>query len=253
MRTAIVIPARYGSTRLPGKPLLRSTGKYLIQHVYERACEARSADRVVVATDDTRIRSAVEGFGGTAVMTRADHPSGTDRVAEVAAGLDVDAVVNLQGDEPLFDPAGLDLLVDLLKSDPAADVATLATPIRDRETYLSPSCVKVVCDDRGRALYFSRSPIPMVRDGEPDFRAHPPRFHLHLGVYAYRRDTLLRLASSPPHPLEQSEKLEQLRVLGMGGTIRVGVVAAAHRGVDTPADYAAFVDAYRRGGSCRAA
>jgi 3-deoxy-manno-octulosonate cytidylyltransferase (CMP-KDO synthetase) len=253
MRTAIVIPARYGSTRLPGKPLLRSTGKYLIQHVYERAREAKSAAVVVVATDDTRILSAVEGFGGTAVMTRKDHPSGTDRVAEVAAGLDVDAVINLQGDEPLFDPAGLDLLAELLESDPTADVATLATPIRDRETYLAPSCVKVVRDDRGRALYFSRSPIPFVRDGEPDFRADPPRFLLHLGVYAYRRETLLKVASAPPHSLEQSEKLEQLRVLGLGGTIQVGVVAAAHRGVDTPADYAAFVEAYRGGRSCRAA
>jgi 3-deoxy-manno-octulosonate cytidylyltransferase (CMP-KDO synthetase) len=253
MRTAIVIPARYGSTRLPGKPLLRSTGKYLIQHVYEQARRAKAADRVIVATDDTRILSAVESFGGVAVLTRKDHPSGTDRVAEVAAGLDVDAVINLQGDEPLFDPAGLDLLAGLLASDPAADVATLAVPIRDRETYLSPNCVKLVCDDRGRALYFSRSPIPFVRDGHPDFLADPPRVLLHLGVYAYRRQTLLRLAASPPHPLEQSEKLEQLRFLGVGCTICVGVVAAAHRGVDTPADYAAFIAAYREGESCRAA
>jgi 3-deoxy-manno-octulosonate cytidylyltransferase (CMP-KDO synthetase) len=253
MRTAIIIPARYGSTRLYGKPLLRSTGKYLIEHVYERAREAKAADQVIVATDDSRIFSAVEAFGGTAVMTRRDHPSGTDRVAEVAAGLDVDAVINLQGDEPLFDPAGLDLLAGLLASDPSADVATLATPIRDRETYLSPNCVKVVCDDRGRALYFSRSPIPFVRDGSPDFTADPPRFLLHLGVYAYRRETLLRLAGSDPHPLEESEKLEQLRFLGLGGTIRVGVVANAHRGVDTPSDYAAFVATCRGGRSCRAA
>jgi 3-deoxy-manno-octulosonate cytidylyltransferase (CMP-KDO synthetase) len=253
MRTAIVIPARYGSTRLPGKPLLRSTGKYLIQHVYEQARRAKCAGRVIVATDDTRILSAVESFGGAAVLTRKDHPSGTDRVAEVAAGLNADAIINLQGDEPLFDPAGLDLLAGLLASDPAADVATLAAPIRDRETYLSPNCVKVVCDDRGRALYFSRSPVPFVRDGSPDFAANPPRFLLHMGVYAYRRETLLRLAASPPHPLEQSEKLEQLRVLGMGGTIRVGLVAAAHRGVDTPADYVAFVAAYRESRSCRAA
>ncbi len=253
MRTAIVIPARYGSTRLPGKPLLRSTGKYLIQHVYEQARRAKCAGRVIVATDDTRIQSAVESFGGVAVLTRKDHPSGTDRVAEVAAGLDADAIINLQGDEPLFDPAGLDLLADLLASDPAADVATFAAPIRDRETYLSPNCVKVVCDDRGRALYFSRSPIPFVRDGSPDFATDPPRFLLHLGVYAYRRETLLRLAASPPHRLEQSEQLEQLRVLGTGGAIRVGLVASAHRGVDTPADYAAFVAAYREGRSCRAA
>ena len=253
MRTAIVIPARYGSTRLPGKPLLKNTGKYLIQHVYEQARRAKSASQVIVATDDTRILSAVESFGGIGVMTRRDHQSGTDRIAEVAQGLDVDAVVNLQGDEPLFDPAGLDLLAGLLVGDPAAEVATLAAPIRDRETYLSPNCVKVVCDDRGRALYFSRSPIPMVRDGDPDFRADPPRFLLHLGVYAYRRETLLRLAATPPHPLERAEKLEQLRVLGTGGMIRVGLVAHAHRGVDTPADYAAFVEAYRSVSSTRAA
>jgi 3-deoxy-manno-octulosonate cytidylyltransferase (CMP-KDO synthetase) len=251
VRVAVVIPARYGSTRLPGKPLLRATGKYLIQHVYERATQARAADRVIVATDDTRIRAAVESFGGSAVMTRTDHPSGTDRIAEVAANLDTDAIINLQGDEPLFDPAGLDRLAGLIAvSD--VEVATLAAPIRDRETYLSPNAVKVVRDDAGRALYFSRSPVPFVRDGEPDFRADPPRFLLHLGVYAYRRETLLRLAALPPHPLEQGEKLEQLRWLGAGVRIAVGTVPAAHRGVDTPADYAAFVETCRAGRSCRA-
>lgn len=254
MRTAIVIPARYGSTRLPGKPLLRSTGKYLIEHVYEQALHAKSATTVIVATDDSRILAAVESFGGRAMMTRKDHPSGTDRIAEVAEGLpDIDTIINLQGDEPLFDAANLDLLAGLLANDSQADVATLATPIRDRETYLSPNCVKVVCDDRGRALYFSRSPIPFFRDREPELRAVPPQILLHLGVYAYRRETLLKLAATPPHPLEQAEKLEQLRVLGTGGTIRIGVVSAAHRGVDTPADYTAFVEAYRERGSRRAA
>ena len=253
MRTAIVIPARYASTRLPGKPLLRDTGKYLIQHVYEQAAKAKSATAVVVATDDRRIAAAVAGFGGRAVMTRADHPSGTDRIAEAVAEIDADVVVNVQGDEPQFDPAGVDLLTGILANYPGADIATLATPIRDRETYLNPNCVKVVCDDRGRALYFSRSPIPMVRDGAPDFAADPARFLLHLGVYAYRREALLRIAAAPPHPLEESEKLEQLRLLGMGGTIRVGVVATAHRGIDTPADYAAFVEACGAGRSYRAA
>jgi 3-deoxy-manno-octulosonate cytidylyltransferase (CMP-KDO synthetase) len=252
VRTAIVIPARYASTRLPGKPLLRVSGKYLIQHVYEQSAQAK-CDSVIVATDDSRIFSAVESFGGRAVMTRGDHPSGSDRVAEVAAKLDADVIVNIQGDEPLFDPANADLLSDLLKQDPTAGVATLATPIRDRETYLSPHCVKVVCDDTGRALYFSRSPIPMIRDGEPDFAMTPPRFLLHLGVYAYRRDVLLKLAKSPPHPLETLEKLEQLRLIGAGGTIRVGVVANAHRGVDTPGDYNAFLQAYRENRSRMAA
>ncbi|MDB5310058.1 MAG: kpsU [Gemmataceae bacterium] len=253
MRVAIVIPARYASSRLPGKPLLRATGKYLIHHVYERACAARCAADVVVATDDERIRAAVAEFGGRVAMTRPDHPSGTDRVAEVAAGLAADVVINLQGDEPLIDPDSLDLLAGLLARDPGSDMATLAVPITDKSTYLSPNVVKVVCDDRGRALYFSRSPVPMVRDGEPDFSARPARFLQHLGLYAYRRGFLLGLAATPPHPLEESEKLEQLRVLGTGGTIRLGLAAHAHRGVDTPADYDEFVRAYRAGGPRRAA
>src|SRR5690242_7642028 len=176
MRTAIVIPARYASSRLPAKPLLKETGKYLIQHVYERAMEARRACEVIVATDDERIFDAVRSFGGRAVMTRSDHASGTDRIAEVAAHLDSNTVLNLQGDEPQFEPQALDHLAELLASDPDYDMATLAVPITDKEVYLSPNVVKVVCDDRGRALYFSRSPIPMVRDGEPDFAARPARF-----------------------------------------------------------------------------
>ena len=239
MRVAVVIPARFASTRLPGKPLLRETGKYLIQHVYERAAESGAA-AVVVATEDERIAAAVRSFGGVAAMTRADHPSGTDRVAEVAAGLDAEVIVNLQGDEPQFDPAGVMRLAVLL-ADPAADVATLAAPIRDAETYRSPNAVKVVCDDRGRALYFSRSPVPFARECEPDFASDPPQFRLHVGVYAFRRASLLRLAALPPHPLEQTEKLEQLRWLAAGAMILVGDVPAAHRGIDTPADYAEFV------------
>jgi 3-deoxy-manno-octulosonate cytidylyltransferase (CMP-KDO synthetase) len=251
MRVAIVIPARFASTRLPGKPLLRDTGKYLIQHVYERAREATRAGEVVVATDDERILAAVNGFGGRAAMTRADHASGTDRVAEVAAGLAADVIVNVQGDEPQLDPGAIDLLAELMRG--GADMATLAVPLADADAYRNPNVVKVVCDDRGRALLFSRSPIPFVRDGEPDFGARPARFLQHLGVYAYRRDFLLRLAATPPHPLEESEKLEQLRVLGTGGTIGVGVVAHAHRGVDTPADYEAFVRWHRAQEGRRAA
>src|SRR5262249_13492603 len=169
MKTAIVIPARYRSSRLPGKPLLKETGKYLVQHVYERACLARRAQEVIVATDDPRIAAAVEHFGGRVVMTRRDHPTGTDRVAEVARGLGADVIVNLQGDEPLIEPATLDLLPQLLQRDPDAPMATLAVPISSQEQWHNPNCVKVVCDDRGRALYFSRSPIPFVRDGKPDF------------------------------------------------------------------------------------
>jgi 3-deoxy-manno-octulosonate cytidylyltransferase (CMP-KDO synthetase) len=247
VNTAIVIPARFASTRLPGKPLLRQTGKYLIQHVYERACQARRANLVVVATDDPRIEAAVTGFGGRVVRTRRDHPSGTDRVAEVARTLNVDVVINLQGDEPLVQPSDLDLLPDLLDRNPDAEVATLAVPLTKLEDWRDPNRVKVVCDRYGRALYFSRSPIPFVRDGQPDFRTQPPRFLQHLGLYAYRREFLLHLASLPPTPLEEMEKLEQLRILAMGREIQVGVVQQAATGVDTLADYEDFVRDYRNG------
>lgn len=253
MKTAIVIPARYASSRLPGKPLLRQTGKYLVQHVHERACQARGFSDVVVATDDPRIEAAVRHFGGKVVLTRRDHPSGTDRVAEVVAGLDVDAVLNLQGDEPTVEPASLELLARLLKDDPDAPMATLATPIRSAEQWRNPNCVKVVCDSRGRALYFSRSPIPYLRDGQPDFAARPARFLQHLGLYAYRRDFLLRLATLPPESLELTEKLEQLRVLALGYPIQVGVVAEASIGVDTYDDYQRFVRLHRQNPESRAA
>jgi 3-deoxy-manno-octulosonate cytidylyltransferase (CMP-KDO synthetase) len=245
MKTAIVIPARYASTRLPAKPLLRDTGKYLIQHVYERACESKAA-YVVVATDDERIFRAVDSFGGNVVMTRDDHPSGTDRVAEVAQRLNADIIVNLQGDEPLIEPDTLDLLPQLLENDPAAEMATLAVPITSLEQWHDPNCVKVVRDSLGRALYFSRSPIPYVRDGKPQFQ-HPSQLFLqHLGLYAYRRQFLQELAKLPPESLELTEKLEQLRVLALGYRIQVGVVPYAHRGVDTPADYQRFVELFRK-------
>jgi 3-deoxy-manno-octulosonate cytidylyltransferase (CMP-KDO synthetase) len=243
MRTAIVIPARYASTRLPGKPLLRSTGKYLVQHVYEQACRCRRADAVVVATDDPRIAAAVKSFRGRVVLTRRDHASGTDRVAEAARTLDADIIINLQGDEPLIEPAALDLLPDLLERDPEAVVATLAVPLASEEAYLNTNCVKLVRDGRGRALYFSRSPIPFTRDRRPDFTARPPQFLQHLGLYAYRRDFLLELAAQPPAPLEELEKLEQLRVLALGRPIQVGVIAHAGQGVDTFEDYQRFVSA----------
>jgi 3-deoxy-manno-octulosonate cytidylyltransferase (CMP-KDO synthetase) len=245
MKTAIIIPARYAAQRLPGKPLLRATGKYLIQHVYERACQARSAFQVVVATDDQRIAAAVASFGGEAVMTEPAHASGTDRVAEVAKQVAADVVINLQGDEPLFNPAHLDLLAELMERDPNADMATLAAPLTSREQWLNPSCVKVVRDRRGRALYFSRSPIPYVRDGEPDFAARPPEVLQHLGVYAYRRPALFRLAMEPVDAVERLEKLEQLRALALGYRIHVGIVEHAARGIDTPEDYEWFVRTYK--------
>jgi 3-deoxy-manno-octulosonate cytidylyltransferase (CMP-KDO synthetase) len=246
MKTAIIIPARYASSRLPGKPLLRQTGKYLIQHVYERACQARQASQVIVATDDPRIVAAVESFGGTAVMTRRNHASGTDRVAEVARAIDAEIIINLQGDEPLVDPAALDQLPELLKRDPVVGMATLAVPIASLEQWRDPNCVKVVRDNTGRALYFSRSPIPFVRNGQPAFGAQPEQFLQHLGLYAYRREMLLRLAELPPDPVEQLEKLEQLRVLAVGESIQVGVVRQAAIGVDTYEDYEKFVQYCRR-------
>jgi 3-deoxy-manno-octulosonate cytidylyltransferase (CMP-KDO synthetase) len=253
LKTAIVIPARYASTRLPGKPLLRQTGKYLVQHVYERACQAKRANTVVVATDDPRIVAAVESFGGNVVRTRRDHPSGTDRVAEVAAQLDAELILNLQGDEPLIDPAHLDILFELLLQHPEADMTTLATPIQSLEQWQNVNCVKVVRDASGRALYFSRSPIPYVRDGQPDFTLRPARFLLHVGLYAYRRPFLLRMAALPPEPLEQLEKLEQLRVLALGHPIQVGIIEQSGFGVDTYEDYERFVAAYRHKLTRRAA
>jgi 3-deoxy-manno-octulosonate cytidylyltransferase (CMP-KDO synthetase) len=238
MTAAVVIPARFASTRLPGKPLLNATGKFLVQHVYERAAAA-GVGPVVVATDDIRILDAVRSFGGQAAMTRADHPSGTDRIAEVAANLKADVIVNLQGDEPQFDPAGVQLLLKLLADDPGAGMSTLATPVKSLADFHSPNVVKAVRAAGGRALYFSRSPIPFVRDAEPAIPSD--QFLHHLGVYAYRRDVLLKLAATPPHLLEQLEKLEQLRALAHGIPIQVGVIPHAHRGVDTPEDYTAFV------------
>ncbi|RUL88620.1 3-deoxy-manno-octulosonate cytidylyltransferase [Tautonia sociabilis] len=244
-----VIPARFASSRLPGKPLLAETGRPLIQHVVEAARRSSRIDRVIVATDDVRILDTVQRFGGEAVLTRDDHPSGTDRVAEVAAMLpSARIVVNLQGDEPEIEPEALDRVVELLDDDPGAPMATLCTPIRDRVTYLDPSCVKVVLASGGRALYFSRRPIPCHRDGEPD-PAVAPLALLHLGLYAYRREFLMRLATLPPSPLERAERLEQLRVLELGEPIAVGVVPTAAAGIDTPEDYRRFLDRWRaRGG-----
>ncbi len=246
MEIVAVIPARFASTRLPGKPLLSDTGRPLIQHVVEGAREATRLDRVIVATDDSRIAEAVVGFGGECVMTRSDHPTGTDRVAEVAAGLPgARIVVNLQGDEPEISGHALDLVVGLLEGDPDASMATIATPIVSEEVYRDPSCVKVVCSGAGRALYFSRSPIPHHRDGVASRPPGQPLAYLHLGLYAYRRDFLLELAKLPPSPLESAERLEQLRVLEAGRPIAVGIVDEPSVGIDTPEDYRRFVARWR--------
>jgi 3-deoxy-manno-octulosonate cytidylyltransferase (CMP-KDO synthetase) len=243
-----VIPARFASTRLPGKPLLSDTGRPLIQHVVEAARRARKLERIIVATDDARIAEAVTAFGGEVIMTRADHPTGTDRVAEVAARLETARIiVNLQGDEPEITGQALDHVVALLEDDPDAVMATLATPIRDLSVYRDPACVKAVFNRHGRALYFSRSPIPHHRDGlpAPTIAAHPLGY-LHLGLYAYRRDFLLQIGSLPPSSLEVAEKLEQLRVLEAGYPIAIGIVDEPSVGIDTPGDYRRFVERWRQ-------
>jgi 3-deoxy-manno-octulosonate cytidylyltransferase (CMP-KDO synthetase) len=243
MEIVCVIPARFASTRLPGKALLSATGRPLIQHTIEAARRAKSLQQIIVATDDERIAVAVTAAGGAVMMTRADHPTGTDRVAEVAARLEgARIIVNLQGDEPEVSGEALDQVVALLDADRDAPMATLATPIRDQAVYRDPACVKVVCNARGRALYFSRSPIPCYRDGLPDpATAGTPVAYLHLGLYAYRREFLLELGTLPPSPLEAAEKLEQLRALSAGYPIAVGLVDEPSIGIDTPEEYERFV------------
>jgi len=247
--SCIVIPARLASTRLPRKLLLAETGKSLIQHTYEAACLAKRPSGVRVATDDREIFEEVERFGGSVEMTDPNAKSGTDRVAEVAQRLErFDIIVNVQGDEPELSGKSIDLAIQLLENDSQAVMSTLATPIRSRSQLKDPACVKVVFDSLGRAMYFSRSPIPHARRWSDDLLgADPPNFFQHVGLYAYRRDFLLKLASIVPASLEGLEKLEQLRVLDAGYQISVGVVDEPTFGIDTPEDYRAFVKKCRRG------
>ena len=226
-----VIPARFQSARLQGKPLALIGGKPMIEHVYKRAARSELLWDLVVATDDERIFHAVEAFGGKAVMTSPDHPSGTDRVAEVAASSDADVVVNIQGDEPFLSPRVLDQLVEPFYSEPAIRMTTLARRIEDGESLENPNVVKVVFGRSGDALYFSRSLIPHPR------RAEPHAAYEHIGLYGFRRDFLVAYARLEPTPLEHTEALEQLRALENGHSIRV-VVTTDHLGlsVDTPAD-----------------
>lgn len=226
-RVAIVIPARYGSTRLPGKPLADICGKPMVQHVYERAMQVANAQIVVVATDDARVAAAVEAFGGRCVMTSPDHPSGTDRLAEVMAQVEADIYINLQGDEPLVRPADIDALAAGMLADSAVNVGTLCHVI-DAAEATNPNTVKVVLANNGNALYFSRSPIPYPRDGDA------AAYLKHVGVYAYRRDVLADYSGLPQPMLEHSEKLEQLRLMAAGYCIRAYQVEPTGPGVDTP-------------------
>ena len=235
MKVIGIIPARYASTRFPGKPLALIAGKPLIRHVVERCQQAKSLADVIVATDDTRIWEVAQSFC-RAEMTAPDHPSGSDRIAEVAARCACDAIVNIQGDEPLIDPAVIDAVAGALAQ---AEMSTAATPIRSTDEYGNPNVVKVVVNQAGRALYFSRRTIPYLRDAasgsvSEQMAAFP--FLKHLGIYGYRRETLLRLVKCPVSPLEEAEKLEQLRALENG--IQIAVVRVNHgsAGVDAPED-----------------
>ncbi|MEQ1884404.1 MAG: 3-deoxy-manno-octulosonate cytidylyltransferase [Bryobacteraceae bacterium] len=227
-----VIPARYASSRFPGKALVSIGGKSMLQHVWERASQARYLTSVVIATDDERIRDAAENFRGRVMMTRSDHPSGTDRVAEVASASTCDIVVNIQGDEPMIDPGAIDAAILGMLDDDNSVMGTLKKRIEREHEINDPNVVKVVTNHAGNALYFSRSPIPFPRDGEKDIA-----YFKHVGLYVYRRDFLLSYPDLPVGPLEQAEKLEQLRALENGFPIRVVETEYESLGVDTPADW----------------
>ena len=234
MKVLCVIPARYASTRLPGKPLSMIAGKPMIQHVYERACQAQLPNEVVVATDNKLVEKAVLDFGGKAVMTSPDHPSGTDRLAEVALMYpDVDVIVNVQGDEPMIPPEVIDRLAEAFNGDADLNMATMKV-VMDEEDYENPAAVKVVTDQQGYALYFSRSLMPYPRNKPEGFKVFK-----HVGIYAYRRNFLLKYAALAPTPLEKAESLEQLRALENGYKIKVLESDFQGIGVDTPEDLAA--------------
>lgn len=240
-RALAIIPARYASQRFPGKPLAAKTGKPLIAHVIEQTQRSSLVDRVVVATDDGRIADAVTDHGGEAIMTRADHPNGTSRLAEAVTLLHTDheLILNVQGDEPEIEPDVIDELIEGLTRDRDADMATLYSRFAEGEDPIDPNIVKVIKNQHNRAIYFSRSLIPFDRD------AANPVVYKHPGLYAYRRAFLLQYPSLAPTPLEQAEKLEQLRVLEHGFSIALIPAVAPHPGIDTPQQYDAFVDRFR--------
>jgi len=242
VKIVVCIPARYASTRFPAKVLAHDTGKYLIQHTWEQARKAKLPQRVVIAADDERIVQAARTFGAECVLTSPNHQSGTDRIAEAVGKSDAEIVINVQGDEPQINPEHIDYLARLLLDHPDAPMATLAAAFTTREQIADPNVVKVVLDAKGKAIYFSRSVIPYDREraGVGDV-GHYLR---HIGVYAYRKDFLLRITSLPQTPLEKLEKLEQLRAIENGYTILVGKVEHTCEGIDTPEQYAAFVNRY---------
>src|SRR5438445_1665798 len=230
VRTLGVIPARYGAQRFPGKPLALIAGKSLVQRVFEQAARAQRLDKVVVATENTRILEAVEAFGGDAMLTSPECATGTDRVAEVARQYDCELVLNIQGDEPLMRPEMIDQLVEGMQNDAGCVMGTLARKINAPDQLTNPDIVKVVLATTGNALYFSRSQIPFVRDAADPFRGGT--FYKHLGIYAYRREFLMKFVQLPPSTLETTEKLEQLRALDNGFGIKVWITPHDSIGVD---------------------
>lgn len=234
-KTIIAIPARFGSTRFPGKPLVKIGGIPMIVRVWQQAKKCRTADRIIVATDHESIRRTIENAGGCCVMTPPELPSGTDRIAAAVSGMNAEIIVNLQGDEPLIDPESIDLTIRALENDPAADMATLATPIRHHKELMDPNIVKVVTNKNNYAMYFSRAPIPLPSPHSTDSELYGFR---HIGLYAFRKSWLDRFVAAPPAKLEKIERLEQLRALYMGGLIHVSFVEHIFPGVDTPEDVA---------------
>ncbi len=237
MKSLGIIPARYASTRFPGKPLAMIGPKSMIRRVYERTLRAELTDHVVVATDDERIRQHVKAFGGEVIMTYPGHQSGTDRCAEVAHGLkEYDLIINIQGDEPFIDPDQIDQLIQFLAANPQLDIVTMARLLEDPELVFDPNVVKVVFDKNRKANYFSRSPIPHVRNTPHDFWPTQSTFYQHLGLYAYRRAALEEISHLEPSPLELSESLEQLRWLEEGFQIGITLTSGQTIAIDTPQD-----------------
>ncbi|MCI0499717.1 MAG: 3-deoxy-manno-octulosonate cytidylyltransferase [Planctomycetales bacterium] len=239
MKIIVVIPARYGSNRFEGKVLAQKTGKYLVQHTYERAVCAKTVNQALIAADDRRVLDACRSFGAPCVMTSVEHQSGTDRIAEAVANLDVDIIVNLQADEPEIDPAYIDRVAGLLIDNPKASMATLLAPFETADDVANPNIVKCVTDRAGRAIYFSRSVIPY--DRQAGGIGAVENYLRHLGIYAYRKDFLMTFTSLAPGFLEQREKLEQLRAIENSYTILTARVEKAWDGVDTEEQYHAFV------------
>jgi 3-deoxy-manno-octulosonate cytidylyltransferase (CMP-KDO synthetase) len=239
VKIIVVIPARYGSSRFAGKVLARETGKYLVQHTYERALCAKSVDQALIATDDQRVKDACAEFRGDCVMTSAAHQSGTDRIAEAVADIEADIIVNLQADEPEIDPSYIDRVAGLLVGNSDASMATLLAPFETADDVSNPNIVKCITDITGKAIYFSRSVIPYDRNAGGV--AEVGCYKRHLGIYAYRKDFLMEYTSLKPSFLEQCEKLEQLRAIENGYTILTDMVDTAWDGVDTEEQYQAFV------------